>query len=836
MRKRIIYANRQVLANDVNVLTEYFENDLIIYSRDVLGVSDGIASGLTLDSFTTLDIIINLGTAFSNGKFYELLEDDTLTLPSVDGVYKIYATKTVTEDTPVSGFVLLDTTTRQESYDTVNTRRYDSLTLGYTLGTIPTNSFLLGEATVSGGVITSYDDQRTLTSIGNLASNSIQAFSETARNVGASAGEITGYVFDQTDPYKPFIKVAIDNSFVGKAISINNGSSAGTQGIYNLVNGNIGYYTTFSGTNGIGSYSELSGNNIGFSAYAGTSSSTIGFKAEGLDRGSYLKNNVIGLRIDNNNTSVKAIEINGYGVADVGIDVIGGFEAYKSLNSKRGYVFNYSSIPTITSPTDAIAGQYISLDGGNSSTVLNYGSVININGNNKVGQSITLIPNTTSSLLYGINITNNTTESTATIGINVGGDTAKIARGVNVTNSTVGIGLLSNDIGLLSTPSDNQVAIEIDGDGNDGVIGIELLNVKEPIKIINNASSTASSLFSIEGHATVLSNTPIGINITKVQTAINLYDLAFGINIEGIQNKGIIIDSSYANSNAQKGIDITLSNNNSNTTYNEGMRITLNGSNKYGQNIQMIPSSSSASLVGTNIQSNANNNSNIGISIDNIGYGIIVNNSENPINITNATNTSSAININGSGVNNTDKGISLANLKEAISITDSRNGYLFTNNSLLSPSNASQQTFGSKIILSGGNASTAYPNVGQYIGLNSNNRVGQFIDLDTTSNSNTLVGIQITNTNATAQSNNVVGAIIGGKNSSYKFGAGLIISDSKIGISLDSSVEVPFKVPVLSSSDPLPSSPTLGYAVFKVVDSLTYELHVYGGTNWLVHA
>lgn len=827
MKRRIITARREILAKDANDLNEFIEDNFIVYSRDILGVSDGIAQGLTLDSFTALNITINAGVAFSNGKFYELLTNQTLTLPSVDGVYKIYALKSSTSDLPISGYVLLDTATRQETYDAVNSRTYDSLTLGYTLGSVPSNAFLLGEATVSGSIITTYDDQRTLTSIGNLASNSIQAFSETARNYGTSENEITGFIFDQTDIYKPFVKVTIDDTFEGKAIVIDNGTNAGSQGIYNLVRGNIGSYTTFSGNDGIGSYSEVDSNNIGFFANAGAIESTVGFKAVGLQRSFYSVGATVGLRIDNAVTTSASIQLNGFGIdyEDRGIELVGFNEGIKINNSRKGYIYDNTSLETVTSAISAYVGSYINLEGGNSSTVFNYGSVINVNGNAKVGQSINITSTTSSDNISGLTISASGTESTAVIGANIGGDAVNMAIGVNISKSNIGLNI---------NPLSNQRGIQIFGDNTiENNNGIVIDEIDKPIEIFNSTNTASNGMIKLDGDSQKLS---LGINAVGLETAFKSSYSTIGLDITNFDAFGIKINSNVSNTIEQKAIEIYLQNNNSNSVFNEGIRFELLGSNKIGSNYNFSPTNSSSTMIGSYYKSTNNADSNQAIIIDAIGKGISISNSKYPIQITSTSITTSNIDIVGSGLSNSDKGITLTAFKDAIKITDSRHGFVYENTTLSNPSSTSDQSMGTHITLTNGNTTTAYPNIGHYVRLNGNNKVGIYQDLASTSNTHTLIGFDISNENATNQSDSVVGGLIGGKLTSYKFGAGLIIHDSKIGIDLSSEVDVPFKVPLLQSSDPLPSSPTEGTSVFKIVDSLSYELHIYDGTNWLVHA
>lgn len=630
MKKRNITARREILAKDVNDLNEFIEDNFIVYSRDILGISDGIAQGLTLDSFATLNITIDAGVAFSNGKFYELLTNSTLTLPSVDGVYKIYATKSSTSDLPISGYVLLDTSTRQETYNTVNSRTYDSLTLGYTLGSVPSNSFLLGEATVSSSVITAYDDQRTLTSIGNLASNSIQAFSETARNYGTSENEITGFIFDQTDVYKPFVKVTIDDSFEGKAIVIDNGINAGSQGIYNLVRGNIGSYTTFSGSNGIGSFSELSNNNTGFATNSATSGTTIGFRATNADIGFKSVNSIVGLKIENDSSSVSGIQIIGADSSDKGIEITDTYDGIVLDNNNRfdlaitknnmgGAVTENASIILNLTNNDI-----------NSATRFYFGIIQDLYGKNIAGNVVKFHPTALDSSMLGYGVEGSSSSNTATVGLNAG----KLARGVYLEDNAVGIDIL---------PKANQNGIVIQGDGIiTGIRGIDIINNSEPI-VISNPILQASKMIELQGKEKSSSSSN-GIFINNVNIGTEYDNVVKAIKINSTATLGINISNVISPINITNGSIGTKAN-----------MIQLTGYDN--------TSNSSTALLIDEVY--------IGMSVENSYNALYSLNNESPIYIDNTTNTptNGQITLVGAGYGTTNaNGIHIASQNKGVNI------------------------------------------------------------------------------------------------------------------------------------------------------------------------
>lgn len=263
-RKRNVFALRQALASDVNEQNDFRIVDYKNIIKNVIGTSKGVVTGLTA-TYSGLNLTVALGSVCDTETIYELLTNTVLAVPSTSGTYKIYAQYSSTNDLPIAGFQLLDIDTREETYNTVNTRTYDSITLGSTLSTIPVDSELLGEATVSGGEITAYDDQRAFITTANLVAYTLQELINQDKTTSTETNYYTGEIGDPTS--KSFIKIEHSNTSASSSIIINNGTNASTIGINISANAN----TSFKSSNSSGA--------IGYSSIGINTTNTIGFKA-----------------------------------------------------------------------------------------------------------------------------------------------------------------------------------------------------------------------------------------------------------------------------------------------------------------------------------------------------------------------------------------------------------------------------------------------------------------------------------------------------------------------------------------------------------------------------
>lgn len=214
MRKRNIFAKREILASDINNVSDYLQNDMTTIIKDIMAVSSGVINGLAITT-SVLDYTVSAGKYSDGTTYYELLNDFTGSV-STAGTYKVYIQLSTINDTPTSGYLLLDTLTRLESFDVVNSRTIDIITVGATTGTMPLGAIQIGTLVSDGSSITSTTDTRTFVTFGNLVAYSLQNFSQTAKNIAYRNNKLTGYIYDETDSsHNIFGNVTISNSHAG---------------------------------------------------------------------------------------------------------------------------------------------------------------------------------------------------------------------------------------------------------------------------------------------------------------------------------------------------------------------------------------------------------------------------------------------------------------------------------------------------------------------------------------------------------------------------------------------------------------------------------------------
>lgn len=299
-RRRNVYALRQILAKDVNDQNDFRIADFQHIIRDVIGASSGVVSGLA-GSYIGQTVTITSGSITDGETIFELLEDGTLLIPTTNGTYKIYATQSSTNDLPISGFKLIDIETRAETYDTVNSRTYDSITIGYTTGTIPANSEQIGTVVVSGGVIVSYTDNRGFITIGNLTAYSLQNFAVSGYNTITDTGRFSSIIGDLTNHH--LVNATASNTNAVTLFKINNGTNSGS----------IAFEVTSSGNT---SYKSINGSNsIGFSSIGSNLTNTVGFQSNNnlINYSSTLLANSTGYKVtgvNNNDIGFHSVNIN----------------------------------------------------------------------------------------------------------------------------------------------------------------------------------------------------------------------------------------------------------------------------------------------------------------------------------------------------------------------------------------------------------------------------------------------------------------------------------------------------------------------------------------------
>lgn len=292
MRRRVILPNRQTLANDVNEITSNMLYNMNVVNDGIIGASKGVISGLDVTSIANTSTVFTFPTGIvsdGNGVFYELLTQTPFTMSGGSGTYKAYVQYCTIDDTPVSGWTLLDVITRTESNTTVNTRTYDGLTGNVTVGTVASNAEHVANVVWNGTAITSITDARTLVTIASLPAYTLQGFVTTDANFATIENKVSGTILEDSDTNSVrFTKSTIANGHQGIGHEVIVGQHAGAKGFKAVVSGNVGFHSD-----------NLIPTSSGFVSL-GTSDTGHGFIAKDNARGYVATSNATGFVSSNN--------------------------------------------------------------------------------------------------------------------------------------------------------------------------------------------------------------------------------------------------------------------------------------------------------------------------------------------------------------------------------------------------------------------------------------------------------------------------------------------------------------------------------------------------------
>lgn len=400
MRKRIVYPYRQILAKDVNDISDNVEVTFQTFTKDILGVSSGVVSGFDNSQLLADTVRIFPGTySDGSGTFYELLNYADIVVNGSAGTKRIYGLIGESETEPVSGYVLLDVSTQTETFSEVNSIVYDSVTIGINTS-IPASGFPICDVDWNGSSIVAITDVRQVCTFFNSLPLSLQAQyigSNNTVNVGGG-GFVTGQVGKDVDlSTKVAFSAIIDenNNGIGYYAQNNSNLNGGVGylmdsdqsfGFYANVTGRVntlsngfgtGFYSNQTNNYGIGYYGKgydsnydsgttpltqytnffstfsdngfyAKGNLFGFRAYVrnnqggfiatGNNSSTSGFISEGLESGFYGRGNKY-----NFESFVESSSTSGFiAIGSSSTDTVG----YVSKNLQYGFVAETPSLRT----------------------------------------------------------------------------------------------------------------------------------------------------------------------------------------------------------------------------------------------------------------------------------------------------------------------------------------------------------------------------------------------------------------------------------------------------------------------------------------------------------
>jgi len=538
MRKRVVTAGRQVLAKDVNDISDFLISDMNDLCKDVFAISAGIVNGFLNSGNSLLVATITAGKVHDNstGTFFELIANTNVNLTASATNY-IYAVQdsAVTTDLPVTGFKLIDTLTRAETYDTVNTRSYDSVSLVVnTTGIAPVDSHPLWELVTDATSVTSITDVRTFCTSGNLTAYSLQHFAQTGLNtvtIGSGVSQrMTLELYKSSVADYIGLDIAMVSGFAGKGFNFNLSSNVGSIGGVITTNNNLGLNIVNTGNTSKGIKIE---------------SSSILTTTTGLE----IEKQKYGLSLINNDINIRAIlSANQYGI-DIS-EVSSGTTGVVGLN-----ITDVASSINVTNSNTRTSGNLINITATSSS--LNGSNFLNTLNGTGLAQAIVMnggISDTSYGTLY---------KSTSVSGANVTAiairDSAvNITRGIAIEDCVTGIYINEVDASInINNTNSSRTGTLIDVTGTGSVSSPSLINLTQNGKGYAQTTILASGLLANVAYGNYITNTgvansAVGIDIDGSTTGYNAFHT--GVLMSGV-TRGI--DISIVTGSSQYGAKIT---------------------------------------------------------------------------------------------------------------------------------------------------------------------------------------------------------------------------------------------------------------------------------------
>ena len=685
MRKRVVTAGRQVLAKDVNDISDFLISDMNDLCKDVFAISTGIVNGFLNSGNSLLVATITAGKVHDNstGTFFELIADTNVNLTASATNY-IYAVQdsAVTTDLPVTGFKLIDTLTRAETYDTVNTRSYDSVSLVVnTTGIAPVDSHPLWELVTDATSVTSITDVRTFCTSGNLTAYSLQHFAQTGLNtvtIGSGISQrMTLELYKSSVADYIGLDIAMVSGFAGKGFNFNLSSNVGSIGGVITTNNNLGLNIVNTGNASKGIKIE---------------SSSILTTTTGLE----IEKQKYGLSLINNDINIGAIlSANQYGINIS--EVSSGTTGIVGVN-----ITNVASSVNVTNANTRIGGNLINITATSSS--LNGSNFLNTLNGTGVAQAI-VMNGGASDISFGTIYKSTSTSGANVTAIAIGDSAVNITRGIFIEDCVTGIYINEVDASIsINNTNSSRTGALIDITGAGSVSSPSLINLTQNGKGYAQTTILASGLLANVAYGNYITNTgvansAVGIDIDGSTTGYNAFHT--GVLMSGV-TRGITIDETTDGititnatnaiklTNATKGIEITIES----ASVGYGSKITGNGNlitdadgyvataTRYGLDIgdSLIGFRSINNRTGISIDSSlvgvliANDIGSTGIEISNQHKGILITNSVSSVHY--------GMKIIGSGITGSDA-ILINDVRYGLDINTTNTGIKITDSSLI---------------------------------------------------------------------------------------------------------------------------------------------------------
>lgn len=183
MKKTNPQSGQEIVSQDIADINDYLEDAISVFLGDYMSCSSGVYIGLSGSTSGSNGFTISTGGIFQYNKFGSLEASSGVTVTFPTGGVRtdlVVAYYEEVEDTPVSGYILVDVTTREESIETNPSRRFGACKIqvltSTTFATCPSTKIPLYELTLSTSAITATSDVRSYSRVQRFVTDIQQDF------------------------------------------------------------------------------------------------------------------------------------------------------------------------------------------------------------------------------------------------------------------------------------------------------------------------------------------------------------------------------------------------------------------------------------------------------------------------------------------------------------------------------------------------------------------------------------------------------------------------------------------------------------------------------------
>lgn len=183
MKKLYIQPLQELLNTHVTGTQDYLEQAFTLFASDLMQISSGVITGLTVTSVSGALLNVAIGSIFQGGVFGQLegVSGLMVSFPaSGSRTDLVVASYVEVLDTYATGYIIQDVTTRIETIQNLPSRKFGGITLqilsSTTAATCPANKIPLYEVTSNSSSVTGVVDTRTFSRVQRFVTDIQQDF------------------------------------------------------------------------------------------------------------------------------------------------------------------------------------------------------------------------------------------------------------------------------------------------------------------------------------------------------------------------------------------------------------------------------------------------------------------------------------------------------------------------------------------------------------------------------------------------------------------------------------------------------------------------------------